>query len=192
MFGNDFDEPIRDRLPPGFGKAFSLVRWMIDPGLDGDPYADRPYLYGPALSSLDVLRVGEKMSSLPGLKGHDDDDDDDDDDGFVIEEGADGDGIIVRQEKGVPKDAPSRKKWFLDESRRKDWSFDAGRLYQADFFNPYLDFNGSSLKPFSLISAGTVFLGIILIHSVHLVEFSLKIPGFTLPILKFLDTRDIK
>jgi hypothetical protein len=27
VFGNDFDHPIRDRLPPGFGTAFKIVKW---------------------------------------------------------------------------------------------------------------------------------------------------------------------
>ncbi|KAK5241495.1 hypothetical protein LTR16_009325, partial [Cryomyces antarcticus] len=60
VFGNDFDHPIRDRLPPGFGQAFKIAKWFIDPGLYGDVNADEPYLYGPLLSSINVLRVGEK------------------------------------------------------------------------------------------------------------------------------------
>lgn len=35
LFGNDFEKPIRDRLPTGFGAAYRLLRWAIDPGLDG-------------------------------------------------------------------------------------------------------------------------------------------------------------
>ncbi|KAI9784932.1 MAG: hypothetical protein M1816_000568 [Peltula sp. TS41687] len=157
VFGNDFDHPIRDRLPPGFGKALKIVKWSLDPGLDGDPYADKPYLYGPALSSINILRVGEKQSILangrvpPASDG-------------VIEEGADGNEQKVREEKGVPKDAAARKKWFLDEMKRKQWDFEAGRVFHVDFFNPYLDFN----------------------------EFALKLPGFSLPILKYLDTREIE
>ncbi|ERT00524.1 hypothetical protein HMPREF1624_03897 [Sporothrix schenckii ATCC 58251] len=55
QWGNDFDEPLRDRLPPGFGAALRIVKWWIDPGLEGDPYADKPYLYGPALSSFNQV-----------------------------------------------------------------------------------------------------------------------------------------
>lgn len=57
QFGNDFDHPIRDRLPPGFSYAMKIVKWWIDPGLDGDPYADSPYLFGPALSSFNHIHV---------------------------------------------------------------------------------------------------------------------------------------
>jgi len=38
-----------------------IVKWAIDPGLEGDVYADEPYLYGVAGSSFNVLRVGGKV-----------------------------------------------------------------------------------------------------------------------------------
>ncbi|KAI9762774.1 MAG: hypothetical protein M4579_000126 [Chaenotheca gracillima] len=160
LFGNDFDHPIRDRLPPGFGKAFQIVKWWIDPGIDGDVYADEPYLYGPALSSLNVLRIGEKAASVAAEPTGDDK-------GSVsiLEEGADGpEAEKIRQDKGLPADGAARKKWFLDEAKRKEWEFEAGRLYHADFFNPYLDFN----------------------------EFALKLPGFSLPIIKYWDGQPLR
>jgi hypothetical protein len=64
VFGNDFDNPIRDRLPPGFSTALRIVRWMIDPGLYGNAYTDKPYLYGPALSSLNCLRICGKPGAF--------------------------------------------------------------------------------------------------------------------------------
>lgn len=36
------------------------MKWAIDPGLEGDVYADRPWLYGRAGSSINTLRIGEK------------------------------------------------------------------------------------------------------------------------------------
>lgn len=57
VFGNDFDRPLRDRMPPGTNAALRFVRWWVDPGLEGDAYADRPWLYGPAMSSWSRLRV---------------------------------------------------------------------------------------------------------------------------------------
>ena len=64
----------------------------------------------------------------------------------MLEEGGDGDGDAIRKEKDVPPEAGARKKWFLQEENRQSWTFDAGRLYQADFFNPYLDFNSTSAR----------------------------------------------
>ncbi len=101
-------------------------------------YADKPYLYGPLASSINTLRVGQsgvgkgKELNL-GEEGE----------GIVFEEGGDGDGAELREEKGVPETDAARKKWFLTEANRKDWEFEAGREHHGDFFNPYLDFNGT-------------------------------------------------
>jgi hypothetical protein len=141
VFGNDFDHPIRDKLPPGFQQAFNLVKWFIDPGLYGDVYAEEPYLYGPLLSSINVFRVGPKddreQEKVEEVRANAEE-------GTAIEEGGDGDGEEVREEYGLPADATARKKHFLTEQHLKDFTFEKGREYSNDFFNPYLDFNGES------------------------------------------------
>lgn len=136
VFGNDFDHPIRDRLPPGFGTAFKIVKWVVDPGLDGDVYADEPYLYGPAASSVNTLYVGSKNES------NEDKEEELREEGLVFEEGGDIDGVEHRKEKGVPETEAARKKHFLNIEHRKTWDWEGGRTYGCDFFNPYLDFNG--------------------------------------------------
>jgi hypothetical protein len=60
VWGNDFDQPIRDRLPPGFGVAVKIVKEFIDPGITVDAYADEPWLFAPSLSSFFAFRIGEK------------------------------------------------------------------------------------------------------------------------------------
>lgn len=155
MFGNDFDHPIRDRLPPGFNTAFKIVKWVVDPGLDGDVYADQPYLYGPANSSVNTLHVGSKNDSgaktgengaaKKGGEGEDGEEGEregGEDAGLVFEEGGDEDGVQHREENGVPETEAARKKHFLNEENRRAWEWEAGRSYGCDFFNPYLDFNG--------------------------------------------------
>jgi len=160
VFGNDLDRPIRDRLPPGFSSAVKIATWLIDPGLEGDPYADKPHLYGPALSSLNVFRIGEKVSEkacenergkLPATVNDN-----------VIQEGADGDGETIRSELSIPADAEKRKKYFLQEKHRQGFEFEEGRVYQADFFNPYIVFN----------------------------DFSVKLPGFSVSVLKYVDEKN--
>lgn len=141
VFGNDFDRPIRDRLPPGFNGALRVVQWTIDPTLDGDAYADKPYLYSPALATWNRLRVGKK-EKLPDMQG-------------IIEEGEE-EGVDVRSTKGVPGDVNGRRAYFQNEERRKEWEFEEGRVYYADFGNQYLDFNGafqSSLRTQSSFSS---------------------------------------
>lgn len=144
VFGNDFDHPIRDRIPPGFSAAFRIVKWAIDPGLDGDVYADKPYLYGNALSSINILSVGPKIGEESLVNDLTSDAGDDDE---AITEGGFEGGQELRETLGVPEDAAARKKWFLGgDARLENWQWEEGRLYKADFFNPYLDFNGGPAR----------------------------------------------
>ncbi|KAJ3532244.1 hypothetical protein NM208_g8529 [Fusarium decemcellulare] len=133
QFGNDFDHPIRDRLPPGFSYAMNIVRWWIDPGLDGDAYADKPYLYGPALSSFNAIHVGE--GEFDETKG-----------GLWFEEGGDEAGLKAREDIGAPLDSKARMKWALRADSKEAWVFEYGKTYGFDFFNPYLIFSNLSLK----------------------------------------------
>jgi len=133
QWGNDFDQPIRNRLPPGFGTAMNIVKWWIDPGLDGDVYADQPYLYGPALSSFNSVHVG-KGEDDPG-KG-----------GLWFEEGGDEKGLAARREMGCPDDSSGRKKWALRAEGKETWLWEYGQTYGVDFYNAYLDFNEFALR----------------------------------------------
>ncbi|SPJ81908.1 uncharacterized protein FTOL_09313 [Fusarium torulosum] len=133
QFGNDFDHPIRDRLPPGFNTAMSIVRWWIDPGLDGDAYADKPFLYGPALSSFNAIHVGK--GEFDEEKG-----------GLWFEEGGDEDGLEAREEVGAPLTSKARMKWALRADSKEKWVFEYDQTYGFDFFNPYLNFSDLALN----------------------------------------------
>lgn len=131
--GNDFDRSIRDKLPPGFSTAMGIVKWWIDPGLDGDAYADKPYLYGPALSSFNVFHVG------PGER-------DDAKGGLCFDEGGDEQVTHARSSIGMPCDSKGRMKWALRDANKANWVFEYGKTYGLDFFNPYLDFANLALR----------------------------------------------
>ncbi|KAF1827580.1 DUF1769-domain-containing protein [Dissoconium aciculare CBS 342.82] len=140
VLGNDFDHPIRDRLPPGFQQAFKIATWFIDPGLYGDVHADEPYLYSPLLSSINVLRIGpkddkeqEKIEEARAEKT-----------AVVFEEGADGDGQQARESQGVPATVAARRKHFLTKAHLEAFTLEKDREYSLDFYNPYLDFNGKT------------------------------------------------
>ncbi|KAF2263122.1 DUF1769-domain-containing protein, partial [Lojkania enalia] len=157
--GFDFDHSIRDRLPPGFKYAMKIVTTILDPGIYSDPYSDTPYLYGPALSSFFTFRIGEHIDHVSAedqlksqLKQ---------DAAGIIEEGADGSGSKIRQEHAIPLKASKRRKNFLNPQNLKNFTFEAGRLYQSDFFNPYLDF----------------------------ANFALRIPGFSISVSKYIDDK---
>lgn len=133
QFGNDFDRPVRDKLPPGFSTAMSIVKWWIDPGLDGDAYADKPFLYGPALSSFNTLHVGR--GEYDEAKG-----------GLWFEEGGDDEGETVRDDAGMPEDSKARMKWALTDANKEVFTFNYGSTYGLDFYNPYLDFANLTLR----------------------------------------------
>jgi len=148
QFGNDFEKPIRDKLPTGFGTAYRLLRWAIDPGLDGDVYSEHPYLYGPLLSSINVLRIGgkgqQKESTHKKEKAESEDD--------VILEGADGEEAEeVRHHLNIPDDGAKRMKHFLNKSHKEAFVFEKGWKYECDFFNGYLDFNGEPAPAFQTL-----------------------------------------
>lgn len=130
QFGNDFEHPIRDKLPPGFNTAMRIVKWWIDPGLDGDAYADKPHLYGPALSSFNVLHLG--AGEHDASKG-----------GLWFEEGGD---EAKRAELGLPDAGKARMKWALTDANKKKFVFEYGKTYGLDFYNPYLDFANLALR----------------------------------------------
>lgn len=153
VWGNDFDHPVRDRLPPGFNYAFKIVKNFIDPGLECDAYADAPWLYGPALSCWFTLDIGDKVNTSsagkvewPELAKNGD---------VPLEES---DSAGLRKDLGVPGTSSKRRKHFLDAAARKAFTFEKGRIYRSDFYNPYLDFN----------------------------KFALKLPGFSLGVLKYI------
>jgi len=61
----------------------------------------------------------------------------------------------------MPSTGPARRKWALTASNRDAFIFEAGREYSADFHNGYLDFS----------------------------QFSLKLPGFSLNVMKYIDDK---
>jgi len=136
VWGNDFDHPIRDRIPPGFNTAFRIVKEFIDPGLSCDAYADEPWLYGPSLSCWFGFKVGDKYEPGQDFPAPDN----------VLKEGGDGSGEAARDALGVPASNDKRRKFFLNQSNREAFVFEKGRCYQGDFYNPYIDFGNFLLK----------------------------------------------
>jgi hypothetical protein len=129
------------------------VKEFIDPGLQCDAYADEPWLYGPSLSCWFAFRIGEKVED-----GHDFPEPGEED---VTREGADGSGHEERERLGLPENNEKRRKFFLDAKNRENFVFQKGRCYQADFYNPYLDFGNCALK----------------------------LPGFSLNVIKYVDQK---
>lgn len=84
-----------------------------------------------------MLRIGDKVDAGSGLESAAGEDDD-----AALQEGADGSGAAVREGLHIPEQGAKRMKHFLNADRRGEFTFERGRVYRCDFFNPYLDFNG--------------------------------------------------
>ncbi|KAJ4378031.1 hypothetical protein N0V83_000861 [Neocucurbitaria cava] len=158
VMGFDYDHSIKHQLPPGFRYAMRIATSLLDPGLYSDAYSDEPYLYGPALSSFFAFRIGETVDEvsadeqIASLEEKED---------GVIEEGAEGSGKDIRKDIGLPTKWKRRRKHFLDAKALASFTFEKGRMYHADFFNPHLDF----------------------------ANFSLRLPGFSISVAKYIDEK---
>ncbi|KAK9252475.1 DUF1769-domain-containing protein [Lipomyces tetrasporus] len=123
LFGNDFDRPIRDSLPYGFGIAYKIFHYAVDPSATGDVYADKPYLYGYAVTSINVIAVAKpNKEKLPFVK---------EDLSAVMP--------IEGQNANIPASSAERRKFFMQHENRKKFVFKAGQTYEFDFFNPYIE-----------------------------------------------------
>ncbi|KAL0262518.1 hypothetical protein SLS55_001486 [Diplodia seriata] len=165
VFGNDFDHPIRDRLPWGFSTAFNWVKGWVDATMEGDAYADEPYLYSPILSSMNILQIGGKGQSIDAVaEGAGEKTGEGDEAATIFIEGAQADGQEVREKSGMPANNTQRKRHYQQLQPRQDFVFEKDRAYACDFFNGYLDFN----------------------------EFSLKLPILTIPVIKYWDGQPLR
>ncbi|KAK4561395.1 hypothetical protein LTR86_004712 [Recurvomyces mirabilis] len=115
VWGNDFDHPIKNKLPPGFNTAFKIVKEFIDPGLECDAYADEPWLYGPSLSCWFAFRVGDQVGQQADFPEPE-----------VVKEGGDGEGQDVRHKIGLPETGDKRRKHFLSAPHREAFTFEKG------------------------------------------------------------------
>ncbi|KAG9187560.1 hypothetical protein G6011_05431 [Alternaria panax] len=158
VMGFDYGHSIKHQLPPGFRYAMKIATSILDPGLYSDAYSDEPYLYGPALSSFFAFRIGDRTSEvsakdqLANLSQETDN---------VIEEGASGSGKDVREVLSMPPKWKKRRKHYLNEQALAAFTFEKGRMYHADFFNPHLDF----------------------------ANFALRLPGFSISVAKYVDEK---
>ncbi|PWY87410.1 DUF1769-domain-containing protein [Aspergillus heteromorphus CBS 117.55] len=154
LFGNDFDHPIREYLPPGFGTGLRIVKSVLDPSLEGDAYADKPYLLSPGVAAWNFFSIGEKKEE--------EEEEEEEEGNLIVSEGSTGSGIEERQKYHIPEEAGARRSHFLREDARKEFVFEGGRTYAADFGNPYLDFN----------------------------EFAIRLPGISFHIRKYVSEKN--
>ncbi|KAH9876560.1 hypothetical protein J1614_003691 [Plenodomus biglobosus] len=164
VMGFDYDHSVKHQLPPGTKTALKIATSWLDPGLYADPYAEEPYLYGAALSSWFAFSIGDPISRSPASQQLSRllQTEENNNDSFVITEGATGpSGHDIRSKLHMPSSFKKRRKHFLSPDALQAFTFEEGRMYHADFFNPHLDF----------------------------ANFALRLPGFSVSVARYVDER---
>ncbi|OCF74400.1 hypothetical protein I204_04772 [Kwoniella mangroviensis CBS 8886] len=141
VFGNVFEKPIRDNLPWGTSIATKFM-YFVDPTVEADIYADKPWALSPALATMAHLSLGGKNEGP-----------------YVEENSLE---WLKENVKGVD-DIPSytddksqissRRKWLTKASNRQAVEVDEGTEVGMEFCNGLLDFNTLSATlpyPFTL------------------------------------------
>lgn len=138
--------------------------------MQGDLYAEQPWIYGSVLSSMNVIHVKGPGTPAPSEIGtaeevvvgetEVDSEASEDGDTVMVEDTS----AIVSAALQIPQTAAGRKKFFLDDAKKREVSFRKGYTYGFDFFGPWLDFN----------------------------SFQVKLPGFTVNLLRYWDGQPIR
>lgn len=133
-------------------------------------YADEPWIYGGALSSMSVINVKGPGTPAPSEIGTAEEE--------VVGETEiepepvdDGDKVMEEDTTAlstptlpIPPTAAARRKFFLDDAKKKEVSFRKGYTYGFDFCGPWVDFN----------------------------TFTVKLPGFTVSLLRYWNGQPVR
>lgn len=125
IFGNDFGSSIKDHLPCGTSTGLKIFKWCVDPTVEGDLYSDKPYLYGKAVSSFNV--INDTLGNLEETKCS------------TLEESIHADGQCVPAKSG------KRMTYFQKKEAREAFTFQKGKTYQFDFFSGMLNLADSNV-----------------------------------------------
>lgn len=138
--------------------------------MQGDLYAEQPWIYGSVLTSMNVIRVKGPGTPAPSEVGtaeevvvsetEVDTEALEDDDTVMVEDTS----AMASTALQIPQTAAGRKKFFLDDANKQEVSFRKGYTYGFDFFGPWLDFN----------------------------SFQVKLPGFTVNLLRYWDGQPVR
>ncbi|EIW68057.1 hypothetical protein TREMEDRAFT_63945 [Tremella mesenterica DSM 1558] len=137
FFGNVFENPVRDHLPWGSSIAMRAMQWL-DPSIEMDAYADRPWALSPLLATMNYVSITRQPQN-----------------GVIVEEDCD----LLEELAGIQKwkgdskaRSSSRKAWFNIPANREKVQL-KGLEISLEFCNGYLDFNTFSVtlpRPFNL------------------------------------------
>lgn len=109
----------------------------------------------------------------------------------VVVEGAEGpEPTTIREELNIPITPAERRRYFQDETNRKKFDFEPDRMYLADFGNPYLVFNGELQRTVRWLVSFIVEVERDRLIIMAVLDFSLRLPGFTVHVMRYVDEKN--
>ncbi|KAI8057839.1 hypothetical protein BDF22DRAFT_615749 [Syncephalis plumigaleata] len=137
VFGNVFDAPIR--LPPGAGLGVRMMRMLVDPGLEADLNAAKPWAWSPVLCTMNSIAVRELSpedgTGLPSLDKSDYD---------VTRPLPERNSLLFND--GMPRSASERRTYFALSANRQMVQLSPDYEYTMEFCNGLIDFNTLGLR----------------------------------------------
>ncbi|KAF9975771.1 hypothetical protein BGZ73_000442 [Actinomortierella ambigua] len=189
VWGNEFERPLK--LPPFSSVAVKFGQY-IDPGLQVDLYSDKPWAFSPLLTTMNTINVtgwhlGEHSQERAKEKGQKDAVEralppwpsptgshlvedtsllfNDKRDTLTLKDDNDDQPAAEIMSSGTRSlSTAERKTYFSAQENLKQHTFMPNQIYAFDFFNPYIDF----------------------------VNFTLKLPGFSLDVIKYWDGQPLR
>ncbi|WVR06751.1 hypothetical protein IAU60_003786 [Kwoniella sp. DSM 27419] len=141
VFGNVFEKPIRDNLPWGTSIATKFM-YFVDPTVEADIYADKPWALSPALATMSHLSLNEGENGGSEVYVQEDSVE------WLNERGAD-----IGPAADEKAQAAARRKWLGKKDNREKITISKDTAVGLEFCNGLLDFNTLSATlppPFSL------------------------------------------
>ncbi|WVF71111.1 hypothetical protein IAT40_005908 [Kwoniella sp. CBS 6097] len=146
LFGNVFEKPIRDNLPWGTSIATKFM-YFVDPTVEADIYADKPWALSPALATMSHLSLSSDSSTS-----------EDGDQVYVTEDTGEwlednGGDSLTYTDTDEKAQISARRKWLGKKDNRRQITVPKDTLVGMEFCNGLLDFNTLSAQlppPFSL------------------------------------------
>jgi hypothetical protein len=139
MWGNEFDTKLH--LPTMAGAALKFIQHTIDPSLEADLHADKPWARSPLIATMNTVAIHNSpvesispnspapLPEWPSLNAK-----------HVVEETS----------AGIPQnhhmEVNERRKYFKEVSHRQGCIVSPNQVYDFDFYNPFLDFENMLIK----------------------------------------------
>ncbi|KWU43016.1 DUF1769-domain-containing protein, partial [Rhodotorula sp. JG-1b] len=135
LFGNVWQKPIKSYLPYGTSAALRFMRY-IDPSMDCDLYADKPWALSPLFATLQYLSAREASAS-EGLTSK-----------FIPDAfPEDISPLVPASDADSLRDKPSaRQSYFTKAPNRTATKFGPSDLIRGDFSHGFLNFDTLSVS----------------------------------------------